>query len=93
VTQRKVVLISGVVGLVMPCVVLTLLSLFGVWRIVRVGNTDLTHILWPFSAMVTITWHSTVGGIMTTIAAVLLNCLAYIAVGLLLRFTFKQITD
>ena len=50
-TQRKVVLISAVVGLIMPCVVLTLLSLFGVWRIVRVGNTDLTHILWPFSAM------------------------------------------
>ena len=69
----------------MPGIALTLLSLFGVWRIVRVGNTDLTHILWPFCVMLTTTWRSTGSGILITTAAVAFNCLMYIAIALLLR--------
>jgi len=43
VTTKKTAVIGGVAGLIVPGIVLTLLSWFGVWRIVRIGNTDLTH--------------------------------------------------
>ena len=84
-TTKKTAVIGGVAGLIVPGIVLTLLSWFGVWRIVRIGNTDLTHILWPSSAMLTVTWHTTVGGIMTTVASIAFNCLLYIAGAFLLR--------
>jgi hypothetical protein len=80
-----VALAGGVVGLIMPAIALTLLSLFGILRIVRVGNTDLTHILWPFSVMLTTTWHRTASGILITIAAVAFNCVTYMVIALLLQ--------
>ena len=84
-TRKQVVLIACIAGLIMPGVVLTLYSLFGVWRIVAIGNTDLTRISWPSSVMVTVTWRNSVAGIMTTAASIAFNCIFYVAVAVLLR--------
>lgn len=92
-TKRQVAFIGGFVGLIVPIVVLTLFSWFGVWSIVRIGSTDLTHILWPFSVMITVAWQHTGIGILTTAAAVTLNCLVYIAAALLLRAFVTAISD
>jgi hypothetical protein len=91
VTRRQAAFAGGLVGLIVPAIVLTLLYLFGIWRIVRVGSTDLTHILWPFSVMLTTTWHSTIGGVLITVAAVAFNCLMYIALALLLQAFMRLI--
>jgi hypothetical protein len=44
VTKRQVVLVGGVVGLVAPAIVLTLLYFYGVSQIMSVGHTDLRTI-------------------------------------------------
>ena len=85
VTKRQVVLIGGLVGLVSPAIVLTLLYFYGVWYIMSVGHTDLRTILWPFSVMLTTGWCCTVLGLLTTLAAIAYNCLTYIWIALLLR--------
>lgn len=82
-------MIGGAVGLVAPAVVLTLLSVYGVWQIM-IGHFDLRVILWPFSVMLPLRWCSTVPGILTTAAAMAYNCLAYVGIALLLRMCLNR---
>ena len=84
-TKRRVVVIGGLIGLIAPAVVLSLLYFYGVWVITTSGGIDLRTIFWPFSVMLTTGWCCTVPGLLITLAAIAYNCLAYIAVGLLLR--------
>jgi hypothetical protein len=84
-TARKTGAIGGAVGLTVSGAVLFLLYRFGVWRLMKVGSTDLRVLLWPSSIMLVGRWYSTVPGIMTTLSSVAINCLIYAAVALLLR--------
>jgi hypothetical protein len=84
-TVRQTAVAGLVAGLTVSAALLFLLCRFGVWRLMRVGRTDLRVLLWPSSVMLTGGWHSTIPGIMTTFSSVAINCLIYMAAALLLR--------
>lgn len=88
-TVRQTAITGGITGLLVSGAVLMLFWLFGVWRIHRIGTTDLRAVLWPSSVMLTAGWHTTLPGIMTTIFSIALNCLLYMAIALLLRSCFR----
>ena len=71
-------------GLLASGVVLALLW-FGVAGVLRIGRTDLMHLLWPSSLMLTITWDSTLFGITLTVISVALNVLMYGAIATLVE--------
>ena len=77
-TKRQAVLGGGLVGLVVPVIVLTLHYFYGVGYTTRI-------ILFPFSVMLTAGWCCTVPGLLITVAAIACNCLTYIGIALLLR--------
>jgi len=72
------------VGFCVSIAVLVLLW-FGVAGVLIVGGTDLMYLFWPSSLMLTVGWHSTFPGVMTTVASVGLNCVAYMAFAYLLH--------
>jgi hypothetical protein len=81
---RVTALLGASLGLIVCSTILTFLRLYGIieWRI---GEAiDLTRVLWPSSVMLTVTWCSTLPGILITISSVAINCLLYagIAVGI-----------
>jgi len=90
-TVRQTMAVGGVVGLTLSGAVLVLLWFFGVWRFMRIGNTDLRVVLWPSSIMLTGGWCCTVPGIMTTISSIAINCLLYAAIALGLRACFRLV--
>ena len=90
-TVRQTAAVGGAVALIVSGTVLFLLRRFGVWRLMRVGSTDLRIVLWPSSVMLTSGWCSTIPGIMTTISSVAINCLLYIVIALLLRACVRLI--
>jgi hypothetical protein len=71
--------VGAVMGLLISCGILALFW-FGVAGVLRVGHTDLTHLLWPSSVMLVGGWRSTVPGVMITVSSVAINCLLYAAV-------------
>jgi hypothetical protein len=90
VTRRNTVLIGGIVGLIVPAIVLTLLW-FGIAGDVIAGNLNLTYVLWPSYGMLVGGWRSTVPGVMITLSSVAINCLIYILIALLLRTGIREI--
>jgi hypothetical protein len=90
-TVRQTGAIGRAVGLIVSGAVLALLWRFGVWRLMRIGSTDLRVVLWPSSVMLTVGWCSTVPGIMTTISSIAINCLLYAAIALGLRACFHLV--
>jgi hypothetical protein len=90
-TVRQTAAIGGTVGLIVSGAVLALLWRFGVWRLMRIGGTDLRVVLWPSSVMLTGGWCSTLPGIMTTISSIAINCLLYAAIALGLRACFRLV--
>jgi hypothetical protein len=89
-TVRRTVMVGGAVGLAVSVVMLAVLEMYGVWQIM-LGKIDLRAVLWPSSIMLPINWCCTVGGILTTISSVAINCLVYIAIALLLRAGIRAI--
>ena len=83
-TTWQSAVVGGTVGLLVSGLVLMLLW-FGVAGVLMIGRSDLMHFLWPSSLMLTVTWGRTLNGIMTTIAAVVLNVLMYATIGILLQ--------
>ena len=82
--RTKVLSFGAVFGLIMPTIALTLLW-FGVGFDISIDRFNLMHILWPSSRMILVGWHTTALGCVTTIAAILINCLLYMGVALLLQ--------
>jgi hypothetical protein len=83
-TTWQSAVVGGTVGLLVSGLVLMLLWI-GVAGVLMVGRSDLMYFLWPSSLMLTVTWGRTLNGIMTTIAAVVLNVLMYATIGILLQ--------
>jgi len=83
-TTRRLAIVGGGVGLLVPGVVLVLLW-FGVAGVLRIGRTDLMYLLWPSSLMLTITWDRTLFGITLTVVSVALNVLMYGAIATLIE--------
>ena len=71
-------------GLATSGAVLTLMW-FGVSGVLHLNSIDLRRLFWPSWVMLLTTWRSTPHGVMTTIFAVVINCLLYMgfAYGLL----------
>jgi len=90
VTTRQVAIVGGIVGLIVSVAVLIVLW-FGVLGALRFAGTNLAHVLWPSSLMLTRGWCSTVPGIMTTISSIAINCLLYAAIALGLRACFRLV--
>jgi hypothetical protein len=84
VTNKQAAWVGGILGLVAPLIVLTLFVLYGVWE-VRLGNSNLTELLWPSSRLMIISWASSFKGITLKLVSVSLNCGLYIALALALR--------
>ena len=84
-TARQTASLGGAVGLIVSGTVLALLWFFGVWSILRIGNTDLRVLIWPSSVMLTAGWCCTIPGVLITISSVVINCLLYILIALGLR--------
>ena len=84
------VLISAMLGLIVPVIALTLLS-FGLPSDFMAGNLNLTRVLWPPYVMLVVGWHSTLRGIVITISAILINCLIYITIALLFSASIREI--
>lgn len=87
---KRVVLISAILGLIVPVIALTLLS-FGLPSDFVAHDVNLTQVLWPPYVMLVVGWHSTFRGIFITISAVAINCLIYVTIALLLRTGFREI--
>jgi hypothetical protein len=83
-TTKQVVIIFGILGLIAPAMVLTLLW-FGLAGGFGIGKFNLTNLLWPSNVMLIRGWCSTVPGIMITVSSVAINCLLYTGIALLVR--------
>ena len=81
---RLALSVGAVAGLLISGGILALFW-FGVAGVLRVGHTDLTHLLWPSSVMLVRGWRSTVPGVMITVSSVAINCLWYATVVFVLR--------
>jgi hypothetical protein len=79
-----VVIIFGILGLIAPAIVLTLLW-FGLAGGFGIGKFNLTNLLWPSNVMLIRGWCSTVPGVMITVSSVAINCLLYTGIALLVR--------
>ena len=75
----------------MPGIALTFLW-FGVGFEIDMGKVNLTDTLWPSSRMILVAWDATTRGLITTIAAVAINCLIYAGVALFLRGVFLRLS-
>jgi hypothetical protein len=82
--MRHVALCGGIVGLIISCVILTLLA-FGVSGVLTVHSIQLMNVFWPSSTMLTVGWRTTPVGITITVLSVVINSLTYSAIVLLLR--------
>jgi hypothetical protein len=76
---RTVLLIGMSIGLATSGAVLALMW-FGVSGVLQVNSVDLRSVFWPLWAMLLTSWRTTTHGVMTTIIAVVINCLLYMAI-------------
>ena len=76
---RTVLLISMSLGLATSGAVLALMW-FGVSGVLHLNSVDLRSVFWPSWAMLLTSWRTTPDGVMTTIIAVVINCLLYMAI-------------
>lgn len=74
----------------MPGIALTLLW-FGVGFEIDIGKVNLTDTLWPSNRMILVAWDATTRGLITTVAAVAINCLIYAGVAQMLRGVFLRL--
>ena len=90
--NRLHIVISGaLLGLIMPTVTLAFLW-SGLGYRISICDFDATDYLWPTNGMLLIGWRTTPMGIITTVAAVLINCVLYATVGLLLHTLILLLT-
>jgi hypothetical protein len=92
VTTRQVAILGAIAGLVVSLTVMIFLS-FGVLGALRFGGTNLAYVLWPSSVLLTITWDRTIPGILRTAFLVALNCLMYVAIGLIVRACIRVVSN
>jgi hypothetical protein len=78
VNTRRVAVMGGTVGLIVPLMLMLLIYFVGI-------NARLRIVLWPFSVMLTPDWFCTVRGLLITTAATAFNCIAYMTIALLLN--------
>ena len=83
-TNRRIVLSAGTIGLMVSIAILTLIAL-GVAGVLTIHEINLMYVLWPSSLILTTTWRTTVRGISLTVISVFLNCLTYSLIAVLLR--------
>ena len=91
VTARNALIVAGVFGLLVSSAVLILLW-YGVSSVLFVNHTNLKHLLWPSSIMLTADWCCTVPGVMITASSVAINCLLYMAIAYSLWAVVRFIT-
>lgn len=82
--MTRTIIVGSAAGLLVSAAILVLLA-SGVAGVLIIGSTDLMYFLWPAALMLTNGWRTSLVGFTITAAAVVLNCLTYIAAGLLLR--------
>lgn len=83
-SRNQAAIIGAASGLVVPAITLAFLG-SGLGFTIVMGKVNLTYLLWPSSRMLLVGWHTTARGILTTVLAVLINCLLYAVAALLLR--------
>jgi hypothetical protein len=88
--RKQTALLGGGLGFIVSGTVLAFLWLYGIfeWRLIKGSRIDLTRVLWPSSSMLTVTWRSTVPGIMITVFSIAINCLLYMGTALFLHGIF-----
>jgi hypothetical protein len=83
-TAKQVIIVFGILGLIAPAILLTLLW-FGLAWGVAIGGFNLTNLLWHSNVMLIRGWSSTVPGVLITVSSVAINCLLYTGIALLVR--------
>ncbi len=78
--KTQTVLLIGIsLGLATSGAVLALMW-FGVSGVLQLSSVDLRSVFWPSWVMLLTSWRTTPHGVITTIIAVVINCLLYMAI-------------